>query len=221
MFITSPNGEELVEKTPEFAAYQSKVMYTAKLRKSNLPVMNYSFDTYVGKDTQNNIIKFKKYVDEFNATFKSISLYMWSKQNGTQKTTMARTIGALLIKNGFTVQSILMDSLIKLSVGCNFEEEPEQLKLCKSVDFLIIDDAFDSKKVTLYKSGYQLPYLDTFLRERLEGKRKAICFTSNISIMNIATHFGQSIQELVVRSSQEFSMTDYIESRNNFSSLWD
>ena len=35
-------------------------------------------------------------------------------------------------------------------------------------DFLIIDDSFDKKKATIFKSGYQIPFLDEFLRTRLE-----------------------------------------------------
>jgi len=68
---------------------------------------------------------------------------------------------------------------------------------------LIVDDAFDPKKITLYKSGYQLPFLDTFFRRRIEGLKKAICFTSNVPISEIGGTFGQSIQALIKRSAPD------------------
>jgi hypothetical protein len=53
--------------------------------------------------------------------------------------------------------------------------------------------------MTVYKSGYQLGFLDTFLRYRLEVARKPVCFTSNIPIAEIGKKWTVSIQSLVER----------------------
>jgi hypothetical protein len=72
--------------------------------------------------------------------------------------------------------------------------------ILKLVDFLVIDDAFDPRKSTLYKSGYQFGFLDTFLRYRLETLGRAICFTSNVPVEEIAKSWTPSIASLVQRS---------------------
>lgn len=216
------NGIIYAQPTAKHKKRQENIMLKAKLAQSSLPIRHVPFDFYIGEDINGNIPKFEKYLNEFDSKFKSVNLYLWSAENGTQKTTMAQSIGCELVKKGFTVQFILMDKLVKLLMQEPFSDSfIRKLELCRRADLLIVDDAFDPKKVTLYKSGFQLPYLDTFLRERIEGDRKAIIFTSNVSILNIGDYFGKSIQELVNRSSYAFHMNDYASSVNNFESLWD
>ena len=71
-------------------------------------------------------------------------------------------------------------------------------------DFLIVDESFDKSKITLYRSGYQIPYLDNFIRERYESRRKPIIFVSNIKPNDIDENlFGRSLKDLIVRSTAE------------------
>jgi DNA replication protein DnaC len=92
-------------------------------------------------------------------------------------------------------------------------------------DLLIIDDAFD-KKSLVYKSGYQITYLDTLLRTRLERTGKSIIFTSNTNIEDIDEEkFSLSIKELVKRNTLNcvFEMKDKVDRLQkdfNVDDLW-
>jgi len=80
-----------------------------------------------------------------------------------------------------------MYRLIELLTG-SFERKEEYEKILnqlKKSDLLIIDESFTKDKVLLYKSGYQLPFLDAFLRERLDVIKRGTLFISNKSVMNI------------------------------------
>ena len=95
------------------------------------------------------------------------------------------------------------------------QEKEYALKRYYNVDLLIIDEAFDKDKVSLYKSGFQLPYLDSFLRNRFEMKNKSIFFISNIKPSDIAKYgFGISLQDFVernTRGSQLFFSDRYVD----------
>ena len=85
-------------------------------------------------------------------------------------------------------------------------------------DFLIIDEAFDLKKSTIFASGYQIHYLDNFIRNRFEINKKSIIFISNVLPRDIASippsrpkeapreGFGQSLQSLVERNVRESTL---------------
>jgi DNA replication protein DnaC len=89
--------------------------------------------------------------------------------------------------------------------------ESDLLNTLRSVDFLVIDDAFDPRKSTLYKSGYQFGFLDTFLRYRLETLGRATCFTSNVPVEEIVKNWTPSIASLVMRSvPSPMEFTDYL-----------
>jgi DNA replication protein DnaC len=102
----------------------------------------------------------------------------------------------------------------------NSGTESDSINTLRSVDFLVIDDAFDPKKSTLYKSGYQFSFLDTFLRYRLETLSRATCFTSNVPVEEIVKSWTPSIASLVMRSvPTPMEFTDYM---TNFKSedIW-
>jgi len=117
-----------------------------------------------------------------------------------------------------------MDKLIKgLSSGFDSDPEIQEFKQnMLDVDVLILDESFARDKVTLYKSGYQLPYLDSFLRERCDSAKKGIIFISNTNPENIATEgFGVSIQDFIIRktkpSNSIFKMNDvYMKLKTSF-----
>ena len=161
-----------------------------------------------------------KRVEETKKLLSSAVLYIYGP-NGTQKTTMANYAGFKFLKAGKSVYYCLMNDLIKLLQKAD-RDETAQAKLDKisDVDLLIIDEAFDSKKVTVYKSDWQIPFLDTFLRNRIQTKNKGILFVSNVDIPFIAeNHFSQSIQDLVDRNVKLYNgkllfEDNYISSKN-------
>lgn len=220
------NGEKYLIKNPEWAKFQQSAKEEYDLKSANLPihVKGLSLNDYVSSD---RVIprKLSIYISEFNNKFKNIHLYFWSHENGTQKTTTAAIVGNQLLKLGNTVKFISMGDLIKQLQSEQFDEElSSSIDIYKTCDFLIIDDAFDKRKATMYKSGWQISFLDQFLRYRLETVRLATCFTSNFSISEIDENsFGTSIKKLIERSIPDpFNFTSLYQNRNQFNpeDLW-
>ena len=178
---------------------------------------NYSFDSYLGDKSKTHLmclmnfaLNFKNFVD------KKVMIYLYGP-NGTQKTSIAMAAGKEIIKQGYKVQYILMNNLITTIIEntgpFNNEEEPKSFALyerCKECDLLIIDESFDKSKVTLYKSGYQIPFLDSFLRERLEVNNKNTMFISNTRPSQIAgAGYEKSLQDLVERNTKSTFLEFY------------
>lgn len=216
----------LLKETPEWKEYKRQQSSLISLNKSNLPphTLNLTLEDYVGGD-RDKIDKLSLYVDKFEEKFNQIHLYFWSTENGTQKTTTACTVGKLLLEKGFTVQFALMGNLLRLLSEVQFKPELlEELNKYRNCDYLIIDDSFDRRKATIYKSGFQIPFLDEFLRTRLEVHRKATCFTSNFSIDEIDEEvFGRSLKHLIKRNILDpFHFASSYELRNDFDidTLW-
>jgi DNA replication protein DnaC len=117
----------------------------------------------------------------------------------------------------------LLEMLSEMTRDQDAESEKKRLvEKLKTIDLLIIDEAFSKDKVTLYKSGFQLPFLDRFLRERFEMYRKGIVFISNNPPEAITQQgFSKSIEDLVTRktrpngSALEF-LDNYVKSASNF-----
>ncbi len=211
--------------------YQKSLASKKLLKGTNLPtkvgevsLLDYTPDQYIGGDDNGNLKKVEKYCESFKDKFNSYHLYFWARSNSTQKTTTAAYIGKQLAVQGYKVQFVIMDELVKKLTKVGFEDVDEEVSLYLKADFLIIDDAFDPAKVTLYKSGYQISFIDNFLRKRLEGERKATCFTSNIPIPEIISSFGKSIHALVLRCIYDpMEFKDSIALKNDFNpqNMWD
>lgn len=219
------NGEEVLIKTNSWKKFQEKELNRIKFKKTSLPyhVLDLSLEDII--EEKKYVENLKKYVNNFEEKYKSVHLYFWSENNGTQKTTTAGIVGKELLFKGFNVEFILMSKLSKVLTQESFEDGQEEVvKNLVECDFLIIDDSFDPKKITIYKSGYQIPFLDTFLRMRLEQKRKATCFTSNFSPKEIDIEkFGLSMNKLINRQIIDpFHFTTPFSKRNDFNvnNLW-
>lgn len=220
------DGEIFLVKTREWAEKQEEAFYDSRFAKTGLPlhVRNLVLKDYIGSN-RSIPRKLTQYVEGFSDRYRNVHLYFWSHENGTQKTTMASITGNLLLKKGFSVRFILMGDLLTLLTEHEDKEEmAERRKDLLDCDFLIIDDSFDRKKATIYKSGYQISFLDIFLRDRLERLRKATCFTSNFSLDEIDEEvFGISLKSLVKRSILDpFEFSVLYSDRNDFdvSTLW-
>jgi len=205
-FKRDSNGEVYVISTEKHKEKQKEIEFKRKFKQANLPLhlLDYNINTYQGNDYNQNILKLSKFIQNYSNKFTNYHLYLWSSENGTQKTTIASYVGRELLKQGFKVQFILMNKLIKTICEADFDKDPDIIDKYNRIlncDFLIIDDCFDPMKVTVYKSGYQIPFLDSFLRERLENLRKSTCFTSNISVDNIDDNvYTKSIKNLILRN---------------------
>lgn len=226
-FRYDKNGEEIAIKCSCLKKYQAEQLLLLKLKKANIStkVADLSLQkNYIGSDNNKNIPKLLKYIDEFENKFSKVSLYFWSEQNSTQKTTIASIIGKELILKKYKVKLILMNTLIKLLQDAPFEKEKEiQLNQYTNADLLIIDDCFDKSKMTVYKSGYQFAFIDSFLRHRLEVVTKAVIFTSNICPTTISKSFNISIEKLINRNVYPMEFKDSIELKNDFNpkNIWE
>jgi hypothetical protein len=196
------DGQEIIVFTEEWKEHLNFLETKRYLLSANVgEVTPYGLDTYIGEDRFNNIPKLKKYCDEFKTNFLHIHLYLWSRINGTQKSTCAKDIIVRLARQGIKSKFVLMDSLIKTLLDAERDDSSKQkAKEWATVDFLVIDECFAKGQITLFKSGYQLAFLNTFLKERLEVFRRATCFTANVSIEDIGQEWGTGIQSLVDRS---------------------
>ena len=220
------NGEIYLVKTPEWAAEQKKLMLEHKIRLANLPIhiKDLELKNYIS-DSRSIPRTLELYVSEFNDKYKNIHLYFWSHENGTQKTTVAGIVGKMLLEKGKTVCFVSMGELLKNLQSEQFDEDLSSLvSLYKTCDFLIIDDCFDKRKATMYKSGWQISFLDQFLRYRLETVRLATCFTSNFEISEIDDSvFSIGIKKLIERSVPDpFHFDTLYQQRNKFNpaDLW-
>jgi len=149
----------------------------------------------------------RKYFVEF-PKYEHAMVYMHGP-NGTQKTTTAMWGAQQLLKRDppISVFYTLMETLV-VSLLPDFAATSEQKsgqqdfqeKLLEA-DALIIDESFDRKTTTLYKSGYQIPFLMNFLKLRFEVRRKSILFISNTAPTSIASHgFSDGLQDFVTRN---------------------
>lgn len=208
-----------VKKCDCLIQYHSDQLFYIKFRESGIPdkILNYQIEDYIGNSETPN--KIKNYIDNFESTFNKCHCYFWSKENSTQKTTLVWYIGRELIKKHYFVRFVYMNNLINNLKDSQFEDSCELKDYVNDLlhcDFLIIDDCFDRNKVQLYQSGYQISFLDNFLRQRLEQLNKPVIFTANVSIDEIGNIWGISIQELVRRNINiELLFTDRVDKKVN------
>lgn len=207
------------------------------LNKSNIPyvissdpkavtLLDYKIDKdYVGDDKQGNIPKTKKFIKNFDSKYSSLNMYFLGKHS-CQKSTLARVIGRDLLKQGKSVRYIMTDTLVKMLVDAERDEEiKSEVKKILAVDCLILDE-FSVDKVSIWKSNFQIPFLTSFLKNRLEVLRKSTIFCSNSPMDSLSEGFGEAIQRLIFREVLDKSMKfeDNYESKLasfDVSTLWD
>jgi DNA replication protein DnaC len=189
-------------------------------------MLDYSVDSYVGETSAAEVEKLKKYVKEFKTRYRGVNLYMYGP-NSTQKTTLAKWLGVeLLRRDGASVHYVLMDQLVKELTQEGFDEDVDpNLKIYRTVDVLIIDEAFDKAKVQWFKSGYQMSYLDRFLRQRMEqDENLSTILISNNDVESIRDNFNNSLYELIDRNTagSKLQFQDHYAQANNFNpeDLW-
>lgn len=217
-------------ETPEYNRYRKAVELEFKLKKSGIPsfIINYNIkDDYIGNKESDSYKKSLYYVDNFSK-FKDKVLYFYGHR-GTQKTTVAYWIAKELTIKGVNVKYTTMKRLIDKLANVQFNKELEwELSEHANSDLLIIDRAFDKDQVTVYKSGYQLAFLDSFLRERIENRCNATIIISNNSIDEISLNkFNPDLEDLVRRYTESIGTViefkDHYTEKDNFEieDLWE
>jgi len=200
--LIEKDGEEMAVPTPEWKEHLAVLEVKRYLYAAGInDIPKYGLDFYIGEDKGKNIPKLKKYCEEFDTTFKNVHLYLWSTINGTQKSTCAKDMIVRLARKGIRSYFVLMDDLIHYLLKAERDETAERkVNMLKEVAFLVIDECFTKGQVTLFSTGYQKAYINTFLKNRLETNRFATCFTANIAIDSIGEMWGESLQSLINRS---------------------
>ena len=226
LYIRSVVDGNHVKRCPCYTEFLKQHSLEINLYSSGLPqsIYDYDIDTYIGTQSLPEIVKVKRYIDKFGPVFRYIRLYLYGK-NGTQKTSLSQYIGRELLKKNFSVKYVLMNEMIKNLTKEGFDESVQyKIQQYYDVDCLIIDEAFDKEKILWYKSNFQLNFLDTLLRKRIDQLNKAIIFVSNKSVESIEANFNQSIFDLIQRNTRSSTLTfkDHYSFRNNFDSedLW-
>lgn len=189
------------EKEIHYLADKSNIWHDEKTFNYN-PLVDYKGET--SRENMNNLVTF---VENFaEDRYRKATLYLYGP-NSTQKTTLSQWIGLSLIKKGFTVKYFSMQNLTRLlSDLVDKEEKKDEISELLNVDLLILDESFSKEKVTLYKSGFQLPFLESFLKERIEYNRKSTIFISNVILEEITKNgFSESIYQMVLRNVIPFN----------------
>lgn len=178
-----------------------------KCKESNIQP-DYNWSDYRGEKSRKDLECLKKYGDDFEKYKYKTMVYLYGK-NGCQKSSMVQVLGKDLIRKGYKVEYITMNNLISiLEKDFSNDEDIQEMRLyninrLNKCDLLIIDESFDPTKVLMYKSGYQLPYLDNFLRMRFEINKKSIIFVSNVKPNEIgANGYEKSLQDFVCRNTK-------------------
>lgn len=219
-YYTFIENQRYVIECPCHIRWKEEVRLGIRARESNIwenpPNLQ---TTYLGNKSLEDKDRLIKYASNFE-NYKNNIVYLYGP-NGTQKTTAAMWVGLELLKKGYSVHYVLMYKL-SLLLTTMFEEKESAEKILmqyKEADLLIIDESFSKDKIVLYKSGYQLPFLDSFLRERIDLQKKGILFLSNSPPQNIEKEgFSKSIQDLISRNvtqSTLYFQDNYIASKEN------
>lgn len=175
---------------------------------------DYSFNDYVGNKSKENLENLKYYSENFEKFKDKTMVYIYGP-NGTQKTSMVQAAGKEVLNRGYSVYYLNMNTLINYLIQSEgpYNDEVEEntlyrMKRCKECDLLIIDESFDPTKVTIYKSGFQIPFLDSFLRTRYEIDKKSIIFVSNVNPNDIEkAGYSKSICDFIKRNTCTSQLT--------------
>lgn len=208
-FYVKVNGFDAVQECSCHIAWRkSEELYRAAVEANVYTTL--TFQDYKGDLSRTDLRCLQKIASDPKKFLDRGSMIYLYGPNGTQKTSMVKVLGQSLINNGHTVYYTRMNEMIQTIIDASSFNDSESLaventynKLLTS-EFLIVDESFDKSKITLYRSGYQIPYLDNFIRERYESRRKPIIFVSNIKPDDIDENlFGRSLKDLIVRSTAE------------------
>ena len=204
---------------------------TLNIYKSKAGILNHSTNVENLKLKNKDLLsKIRYYASNIDGKMnKNCHLYLCGKNNSS-KTFTAKSILHDACEKSIDCKFIIMGDLIDM-ISDSFAEESKSKEIDKYLNckLLVVDDAFDKKKITIYRSGFQLAFVDRFFRKRLETLQLNTIFTSNVSIDNIESNgFSYDIQNLIERTIKnrdgylEFNDI-FVESEYdvNITSIWD
>jgi len=212
--------EKIVDGKYQKSLCTCKIEYNRRRLLENFgyppSVYDFNINSFQNEKTLKQINKLKKYIKQFKTKFSNLSLYFYG-ENINQILKIAQWVGRELIfkynnKNRkiFSAPIITMYQLVRLlNEDMNYNNS---FKIVNSIyqncNLLILDDCFTRDKVLIYNSGYQIPSLYDFLKERMESKEKPILFISDISAEQIdISMYKKSIKKLICNNvySMEFN----------------
>jgi DNA replication protein DnaC len=212
------NGQITVQLNPAWQKHIQNIRYDYYLKESGIPIdyWDIDFDSFPwekSKESVSKCIKFSKEMTE--EKFSHISLFLYGT-NSSGKTSVQCAIGKAAIRHGlkvsFVLAGILTDLFFKVK-GFKVEDEAKAtLDKIQNSNLILIDDAFDKNKSTLWSGenrGIIIGYWDSFLRDMISrGTRFVI--TSNFSIAEVGTSYGVSIKELLERNFVQLYFQDQV-----------
>lgn len=205
-FVTNGNSKGVVECECHKEWVKKNSIYIHAY-KNNIWVdpdsLDYSLDKYVGKNI-GTIKTIRKYLERYDLeSTRKMCLYLQG-EGYTQKTTVAQHIGLSIFRLGYSAfyfQMKALNDLFKSPFSLNVEEANENkfiLDRIEQSDCLIIDDAFDKNIAPVYSTGSQSPYIESFLRERIDNKKKGVIFVSRVLPKDIKKNgYSDSLQSFV------------------------
>lgn len=205
-YVKEVNGQTLLVECPHHIKWRKAKDLKIKYVKSGFSDENFSYklSSYAGKKSVSNVDRLKRYIECFRdpkklPAVRRSMIYMYGP-NGTQKTTVASSVGRLLLREGFNVKYALMKTLVDLLWDSQRDDEAKaKIEDYIKCDVLVIDEAFSKDKIHVWQSGAQIGYVDEFLRERI-NLGNGIIFVSNTKPEDIEKQgFSHSIQDLVLR----------------------
>lgn len=218
------NGVQVLRECDCHVNWRKSLELEYAYEKANL-MTEFTFNDYKGTKSLNDKKALESIANNFEKFSNRKMIYLYGT-NGTQKTSMSFALGRALVEKGYKVYYLLMQELLN-NLLPDFNQSDENKKAIitryQEADFLIIDESFDRNKVTLYNSGYQIPFLDNFLRSRFDINRGSIMFVSNIKPEDISSQgFGDSLQNFIIRNTRNSFLIfedKYIENANKIDRL--
>lgn len=209
-YFVKQNGVQFVQECECHALWAQQKQLSRALKNANIWQTLYNKNSYVGNESRENLEHLQKYIDKFEDKFSDKAVYFYGG-NGTQKTTIAMWVAQQLILKGVDVYYTLMETLTTSLLPDFNNPSSDKVSIAdraKNAELLIVDEAFDRSKQTLYKSGYHIPFIDKFIRERIDVFKKATIFISNKDPQSISEQgYGDSLQSLITRNVKESTLT--------------
>jgi DNA replication protein DnaC len=195
------------------------LFYRIKKRGFDPSIIDYDIDTsYKGKNSLEEVKKLRLYIkgfigkdsiiEEDSPSYKKALLYMWGPK-GTQKTHLSQFIGKEFLKEGFDCYYTTIFRMIDLVADMRDKDETLVDKYL-TCDLLIIDEMGNNY---ITKSKYELPFIDNFIRERINRGKGLILIaneyiTSPVMIEKLGDNLQNFIERNILLGGQSFEMKD-------------
>lgn len=160
------------------------------------------FSEYDGKKSIDQVLALFYFAERFSndERFRSQSLYIVGPHS-TQKSTVSKFIGCYFLKAGFGVHYLKMKKLIEFITPsfkadqAKIEADLQNKEYLLNIDVLILDNSFQLKV-----AEFQKEYLEDFIKERIEDRKKTTIFVSTVFPKNISSEgFSESLQTFILR----------------------